>query len=257
MSVQQAQAGLQPLFHQIINGEVTMPAFRTAAPFDKEQFLRMWLQVAPGGQGNTNLRRQYEKPLLVLMGVTGFVLLIACANLASLLTARAATRQREVAIRLAMGASRGRMIRQLLTESMLLSIAGGAAGILLAVVMVRGLLAFLPTSAIGYSLTASPDARMLVFTCGLALLTGVAFGLAPALQSTKPDIAPTLKEQAGNLAGGTGVTLRKMLVASQVTLSLLLLIGAGMFARSLSNLRNLDPGFHAGNMIEFNLSPTA
>jgi predicted permease len=255
MTTAQVQAGLQPLFHQIIDGEVTMRAFRNATPFDKEQFLRMWLQVAPGGQGNTNLRRQYEKPLLVLMGVTGFVLLIACANLASLLTARAAARQREVAIRLAMGASRGRMIRQLLTESTLLSIGGGAAGILLAIAMVRGLLAFLPTSAIGYTLTASPDARMLTFTCGLALLTGIAFGLAPALQSTKPDIAPTLKEQAGNLAGGTGVTLRKVLVAAQVMLSLLLLIGAGMFARSLSNLRNLNPGFQTGNLIEFGISP--
>jgi predicted permease len=253
----QAQSGLQSLFHQIIDGEVRMPAFRNATPFDKEQFLRMWLQVAPGGQGNTNLRRQYEKPLLVLMGVTGFVLLIACANLASLLTARAAARQREVAIRLAMGASRARMIRQLLTESTLLSVTGGIAGILLAIVMVRGLLGFLPTSLIGYSITASPDARMLAFSCALALATGLAFGLAPALQSTKPDIAPTLKEQAGNVAGGAGVGLRKVLVASQVTLSLLLLIGAGMFARSLSNLRNLNPGFQTGNLIEFNVSPTS
>jgi predicted permease len=257
MTPEQAQAGLQPLFHQIINGEVTMPAFRNATSFDKEQFLRMSLKVAPGGQGNTNLRRQYEKPLLVLLGVTGFVLLIACANLASLLTARAAARQREVAIRLAMGASRTRMIRQLLTESTLLSLVGGAAGILLAVAMVRALLAFLPTSLIGYSIAASPDARMLTFTCALALLTGIAFGLAPALQSTKPDIAPTLKEQAGNLSGGAGVGLRKILVASQVTLSLLLLIGASMFARSLSNLRNLNPGFQTGNLVEFSISPAS
>jgi putative ABC transport system permease protein len=254
MSVQQAQAGLQPLFHQIINNEVTMPAFRNAATFDKEQFLRMWLQVAPGGQGNTNLRRQYEKPLLVLMGLTGFVLLIACANLASLLTARAAARQREVAIRLAMGASRGRMIRQLLTESTLLSVTGGVAGILLAIVMVRSLLAFLPVGLVGYSIATSPDARMLGFTCALALVTGIGFGLAPALQSTKPDIAPTLKAQAGNISGA-GVGLRKILVASQVTLSLLLLIGAGMFARSLANLRNLNPGFQTGNLIEFSIAP--
>jgi putative ABC transport system permease protein len=257
MTVQQAQAGLQPLFHQIIDGEVIMPAFRNATPFDKAQFLKMWLQVAPGGQGNTNLRRQYEKPLLVLMGLTGFVLLIACANLASLLTARAAARQREVAIRLAMGASRARMIRQLLTESTLLSVAGGVAGILLAVVMARGLLAFLPAGLVGYSIAASPDGRMLGFTCALALVTGIGFGLAPALQSTKPDIAPTLKAQAGNVAGGAGVGLRKILVAAQVTLSLLLLIGAGMFARSLANLRQLNPGFQTGNLIEFNIAPAA
>ena len=255
MSLAQAQAGLQPLFHQIIDAEVKMPAFRNATSYDKEQFLRMWLRVAPGGQGNTNLRRLYERPLWVLMGVTGFVLLIACANLASLLTARAAARQKEIAIRLAMGSSRGRMIRQLLTESIVLAAAGGATGILLAAAMVRGLLAFLPVTFFAYSIAANPDPRVMCFTCLLALATGVAFGLVPALQSTRPDIAPTLKEQAGGVAGGAGVGLRKMLVTAQVSLSLLLLIGAGLFARSLSNLRYLNPGFQTGNLIQFGITP--
>ncbi len=255
VSREQAAAGLQPLFHQILDSEVVAPPFRNATPYDKEQFLRMWLEVLPGSQGNTSLRRRYEKPLLVLMGVVGLVLLIACANLASLLTARASSRQKEIAIRLAIGSSRGRVILQLLTESVLLSMAGGIAGIVLAIVMVRALLAFLPNTTGGYAISSSPDSRMLAFTFGLSLLTGIAFGLVPALQSTKPDIAPTLKDQAGNVIGGSQVSFRKLLVAAQVTLSLLLLIGAGLFIRSLGNLRSLDPGFRTSNLVQFRVSP--
>jgi predicted permease len=257
-SIEQAKAGLQPLFHQIIDDEVRQPPFRNATAFDKEQFLRMWLDVMPGGQGNTGLRRQYEKPLMVLMAVVGLVLLIACANLASLLTARAAARQKEIAIRLAMGCSRGRMIRQLMTESILLAAAGGIAGIVLAVLMVRGLLAFLPTNLTGYNISSAPDPRMLAFTFALSLATGIAFGLVPALQSTRPAIAPTLKEQAGNvMGGGAQVAFRKVLVTAQVSLSLLLLIGAGLFIRSLSNLRSLDPGFRTENIVQFSIGPRA
>jgi predicted permease len=258
VTLEQAKAGLQPLFHQIIAGEVLEPPFRNATPSDKEQFLRMYMEVLPGSQGNTNLRRQYEKPLWVLMGVVGLVLLIACANLASLLTARAAARQKEIAIRLAIGSSRARMLQQLLTESLLLSLAGGAAGILLAMTMVKGLLAFLPTVITGYNISPTPDPRILAFTFVLSILTGVVFGLAPALQSTRPNIAPTLKDQAGSVMGsGAQVRFRKALVAAQVTLSLLLLIGAGMFVRSLSNLHTLDPGFKTTNIIQFNLNPRA
>jgi predicted permease len=256
VTAERAQAGLQPLFHQIIDDEVRMPAFRNATPYDKDQFLRMWLMTIPGSQGNTSLRRQYEKPLLVLMGVVGLVLLIACANLASLLTARAAARQKEIAIRLAIGSSRARMLRQLLTESTLLAAAGGIAGVALAVAMVKGLLAFLPTNATGYTLSSTPDWRMMGFTFALSLLTGIGFGLVPAIQSTNPNIAPTLKESAGNImGGGAQVMFRKILVAAQVTLSLLLLIGAGLFARSLSNLHSLNPGFRTSNLVQFTLSP--
>jgi len=257
VALDQAKAGLQPLFHQILDSEVVMPAFRNATPYDKQQFLRMWLDAMPGSQGNTFLKRQYEKPLWVLMGVVGLVLLIACANLASLLTARAAARQKEIAVRLALGASRGRMLQQLLTESILISVAGGAAGIALAVLMVKGLLVFLPPQITGYTISSSPDERILIFTFLLALATGIGFGLVPALQSTKPDIAPTLKEQAGSvMGGGAQVRFRKVLVAAQVMLSLLLLVGAGLFARSLANLHSLNPGFQTANLVQFMVDPT-
>ena len=256
ISLTQAKAGLQPLFHQIIDSEVTLPGFRDATPYDKQQFLRMWMEVMPGSQGNTNLRRKYEKPLWVLAGVVGLVLMIACANLASLLTARAAARQKEIAIRLAIGSSRARMVRQLLTESILLSFVGALAGLGLAVLMVKGLLAFLPTVVTGYTISSSPDWRMLAFTFALSLITGIGFGLVPAVQSTSPNIAPTLKEQAGAVLGHRGqVTFRKILVAAQVTLSLLLLVGAGLFTRSLSNLHSLDPGFRVENLVQFSLNP--
>jgi len=259
MTVEKARAGLQPLFHQILDAEVMDPAFRDATAYDKSGFLRMWLDVRPGAQGNAVLRRQYEKPLWVLMGVVGLVLMIACANVAGLLTARAAARQKEIAIRLAMGSSRARTVRQLLTESLLLSVAGGIAGIGLAVAMVKALVGFLPGNIGGrYAIRDAPDLRMLGFALLLGLATGMVFGLVPALQSANPNIASTLKDLAGGVMGGRSqVRIRKALVTAQVALSLLLLIGAGLFLRSLSNLRLLNPGFRAENLVQFQVSPAA
>ena len=256
MSVEQARAGLQPLFHQILESEVVEPAFRNATAFDKEQFLKMGLNLLPGSQGNTMLRSQYERPLWVLLGVVGLVLLIACANVAGLLTARAASRRKEIAIRLAVGCSRSRMIRQLLAESLILAVCGGAAGVGIAGVMVKGLLAFLPTSVTGYAISSSPDIAVLGFTLALCVLTGVGFGLVPAMQSTKPALAGMLKDQAGSVAGDRAqFSFRKLAVMAQIALCLLLLIGAGLFLRSLANLRAIDPGFRAGNVVQFSVAP--
>ncbi len=255
VTMQMAQAGLQPLFHQILDSEVRQPAFRGATSYGKAQFLKMWLNVVPGSQGNTELRQTFEKPLWVLMGVAGLVLMITCANLASLMIARALVRQREISVRLALGASRFRMMRQLLTESMLLAILGGVAGIGVAVPIVRGLVAFLPPNVGGYTISTSPDLRMLGFSSAVALLTGILFGLAPALQATRPNITTTLKDQATGFAGNAAqASFRKILVSAQVSLSLLLLIGAGLFVRSLGNLRSLNPGFHTQNVVQFKLS---
>jgi predicted permease len=249
-----AKVGLQLLFHQILNNELHEPDFRHATVYDKDEFLKMSLDVIPGGQGDRTLRHQYEKPLWVLMGVAGLVLLIACANIAGLCLARATSRQKEIAVRLAIGSSRLRIAQQLITESLVLAITGGAAGIALAVVVIKSLLAFLPSDVNGYDISSSPDSHMLEFSVVLALVTGVAFGLVPALQSTRPDVAKALKNQSASTTSGAGqYRFRKALVAGQVALSLLLLTAASLFIRSLENLRSLNPGFQAQNVLQFEL----
>ena len=255
-SIEQAQAGLQPLFHQILNREVTEKPFSKASPFVKQEFLRMWMEAMPGSKGRSNLRRTYSKPLFALMGIVGLVLLIACSNLANLLIARAAARQKEIAVRLALGAGRGRIIRQLLVESLLLAAVGGSLGVGLAVTIDRALIDFLPSGHTPLSLSSAPDWTVLGFTFAISLLAGVLFGLVPALQSTRPEVANTLKDQAGAVIRGGSAELRKGLVVAQVSLSLLLLIGAGLFVQSLRNLKTLDPGFEVRNLLAFNVDPT-
>lgn len=253
----QARASLQPYFHQILQMEVQEPAFAKASPEMKAAFLRMSMDVLPGAKGRSYLRRQFSKPLLVLVAIVGLVLLIACANVANLLIARATARQKEIAVRLAMGSSRARIIRQLLVESVLLAAAGGASGLFLAVVIDAVLLRLLPPSSVPIALSAMPHWRVLLYNVGISLLTGILFGLAPALQSTRPDLARTLKDQAGAVAGGASTGMRKVLVVAQIALSLLLLISAGLFIRSLQNLKDLDPGFNTSNLLAFKLDPTS
>ncbi len=256
MTLETAKAGLQPLFHQILEMEVQDKEFATASQNMKQQFLKMWMNLLPASKGRSDLRRQFANPLWALMAIVGLVLLIACSNVANLLVARATARQKEVAVRLAMGASRGRLICQLLKESLLLSMAGGAAGLGLAVLMDRELIGFLPAGVIPLHLASAPDARVLGFTLAVSVLTGLIFGLAPAIQSTRPDLAGTLKDQAGSVVGGTSVGLRQTLVVLQVALSLLLLIGAGLFIQSLRNLKDLNPGFQTQDLATFSLDPT-
>lgn len=256
ITVERAKAGLQPLFHQIISMEVTQPGFTKASAYARQEFLRMWMDAMPGSQGNTEMRQKFEAPLWMLMGMVALVLLIACVNLASLLTARAAARRKEIAIRLAVGSGRGRLVQQLLTESVLLAAIGGVAGIGLAVLSVRTLLGFLPINATGYDIASTPDLRVILFTAGVALLAGVSFGLIPALQAAHPDLASTLKDQAEERqGGGVHFGFRKVLVAFQIALSLVLLIGAGSFVRSLGNLETEDPGFRTSGILEFGISP--
>jgi predicted permease len=255
VTLPQAKAALQPYFHQMLEMEVQQKEFSRSAPEVREQFLRMWVDLLPASQGRSGLREQFSSSLLVLMAIVGLVLLIACANVANLLIARAAARQKEIAVRLALGASRGRIVSQLLVESLVLSLAGGGAGLLLAVWIDRTLVAFVPSGSSPLALSTSPDWRILGFALGVSLLTGLLFGLIPALQSTRPQLAGTLKDQVGSIAGGTSVGLRKALVAAQVMLSLLLLIGAGLFIRSLRNLKDLDPGFHTTNLLTFAIDP--
>src|ERR1035437_2808075 len=256
MTLETAKAGLQPLFHQILQMEVQEKDFARTTEYTRQQFLKMWLQVLPASKGRSDLRRQFTNPLWALMAIVGLVLLIAYSNVANRLIARATARQKEIAVRLALGASRRRLICQLLEESVLLSAAGGLAGLGLAVWMDRTLIGFLPLGVTPFTVSSVPDGRVLGFTFAVAVLTGLVFGLAPALQATRPELAGTLKDQAGSVVGGTAVGLRKFLVVAQVSLSLLLLAAAGLFIQSLRNLKELNPGFHTENLLTFAMDPT-
>ena len=189
------------------------------------------------------------------MGIVGMVLLIACANVANLLLARATTRQREVAIRLAIGASRRRIVQQLLIESVLLALMGGAAGLLFAGWGSRVLLGFFADADRILTVSTSPDGRVLAFTLAVSAVTGVLFGLAPAWQSVAPAISPTLQSEAPSAGGGRS-RLRRALVVSQVALSLVLLIGAGLFVRTLHNLVTTDAGFDTAHILSFAVDPS-
>ncbi len=254
VSRQQAEASLQPFFKGVLEMEVKEAAFNNASPETRESFLRNVLQVQPGGRGRSYLRGQLKTPLWVLMGLTGGVLLIACANVAGLLVARAAAREREISIRLALGAGRAHIVRLLLAESFLLAIAGAAAGLLLALFTDRLILGLLPPDLASMNLKAGPDLRVFLFTAAVAALTVLVVGLLPA-GTARPDLAPNLKEQAGT-ARPHHTRFRKGLVGAQVALSVLLLVQAGLFARSLVNLRQLGTGFPTQNLVVFNLNPS-
>lgn len=258
MTQEQAAARLQPMYRQLLQSELgTLPA-RAPESF-RTRYIEKALLVKPGLQGRSDIRERMSKPSLVLMGMVGFVLLIACANLANLLLARAASRQREIAIRLSLGASRLQLVRQLFTESAVIALAGGALGILIAVWAGDVLLSFVPgaNGNTGKADWSTPDARILLFNFGISLVTAFVFGLVPAWKATSPVMADTLKDQAGSVSSGSGdVRLRKGLVVAQIALSLLLLIGATLFSRSLGNLRSIDPGFNPDRLLTFSVDPS-
>ena len=255
-TVESAQGPLQGLFTQIRGYEMTLPAAKEWSPYSRDQFMKGKLLATSAALGYSQLRNDFSTPLVVLMCMVGLVLLIACANVANLLIARGFMRQREIAVRLSLGCSRGRLVRQLLMESLVLSFAGGLVGVALAIGLTRGLLAFVPTEGDPLLIRATPDLRILAFTFGLTALTGVIFGLLPALRASRPDPWTTLKDTVGSIAGSGGsLFLRKGLVTLQVALSFLLLFGAGLFVRSLQNLKGTDPGVDLDNLVTFQLSP--
>ncbi|HEY2019322.1 MAG TPA: ABC transporter permease [Bryobacteraceae bacterium] len=253
VTAQQAQASLEPYYRSLLNMEVQSMTLRSSS---RQRFVAKPLIFVPAAQGVSDFRDQISAPLFILLAIVALLLLIACANVANLLLARSVARQREIAIRLAVGASRMRLVRQLVVESVVLSLGGGALGVIFAAWTSGTLLGLLANSS-DLGLTSSLDWRVFAFTFLLAVLTGVIFGLVPALQTTSPSLARTLKDQAGSVSGGSGhVRLRKALVISQVGLSLLMLIAATLFARSLHNLKNVDLGFRRDSLMSFAVDPS-
>jgi predicted permease len=253
VTVSQAEANVNLLARQIWHG--------FAGPvLTKDQQTRLeraHIPLTPAGRGLPHLRRMFSLPLQILMVVVGLVLLIACANIANLLLARATTRQREIAVRMAVGAGRLRLVRQMLTESLLIALMGGVLGVLFASWASALLLAMVSTGQAPLPLEVAPDARVLAFTFLVSCATAVLFGTFPALRATRINLTPALKEARGGAADLGRNRLGRVLIVSQVSLSLVLLVGAALFLRTLVNLAHVDTGFNKENVLLFSLDPPA
>jgi len=211
--------------------------------------------LAPGGRGQSLIPDEAKTPLRLLLGVTAFVLLIACANIANLLLVRSAARAGEMAIRVSIGASRARLIRQLLTESLLLAVLGGIAGMVVAHWTLVLVISLLPAE-VQHMITFSLSGTVILFGIGLTFATGLLFGLFPALHSTRPDLVSTLKNQAGQPSGAKGAArVRQLLATSQIALAMMLLASSGFFVKSLLNVSRVDLGFKVDHVATFGLSP--
>jgi len=262
MTARQAQAATDVAYHSILAAELASSdrersGKERGSGKDRDEFLNHRVQLRPAAQGINGLSDQFGKPLRVLMAMVGLVLLIACANVANLMLARAAGRQREIAIRLALGASRTALLRQLLTEGLLVALAGGALGLMAAYWTMAGLLRLLPQDFAGPWLTSQLSLPLLGFTLAMALGSGLLFSLLPAIQATRPNLAGTLKTQAANVASGGAARFRGALVAVQMSLAVLLVVGAGLFAGSLINLSKVNLGFRTERLLMFNVNATA
>jgi macrolide transport system ATP-binding/permease protein len=242
VSMAQGQAALAPRFHQWVAATATTDGERANLPA---------LMLNPGAAGLGSLRRQYSKPLYVLLAMVGLILAIACANIANLLLARAAARRREMAARLSLGAGRFRLVRQLLTESVLLASLGGALGILFAIWGVRSLTFLFSRGQENFTLHAELNWNVLGVTAALSLICGLLFGLAPAIQATRPDVMPALKNGRG---GGPPRRAQHVLVVAQIAFSFLILVAAGLFVQTLDKLHSVQLGYARENILLFSLN---
>lgn len=248
VSAQQARAEVDPIFQNFM-GETYTPLDEWRKEFDH-------IELLPASKGQSYLRERFSHPLLVLMAIVGLVLLIGCANLANLFLARATSRRREFAVRLAIGAGRGRLIRQLLAETLLLFSFGAASGLILAHWGITLLTGFFAVGRSPVRLDAHIDLRVLAFTTVLTLLSAVLFGLAPAVSAVRRDAYPTLKDSESHVtATHARATTRQLLVVAQVALSLVLLVVAGLFIRTLVNLDKLDGGFRPARVLTLSVQP--
>ena len=255
VSATQADAAMNVIYRQINEQEIK--DIPNASESFRKRFTSKHLDVLPGRKGVSDLRREFSTPLIVLMSMVGVVLLISCANVANLLLARTTARQKEISLRLALGANRARIVRQQLVESGLLAAAGTAVGLVFAWWTGAVLIGTLPGDPASRALSSDPDVRVTLFALAVGVLTAFVFGIVPALQATRVTVISAMKEDSGSVTGGgRQARLRRALVIGQVALSMLLLAGAGLFARSLYNLKNVDPGFRVDDLIAFSIDPS-
>ena len=255
VTLPQAQASIDVLYHQVLEEELNGLGSNVTA-HDRERILSTRIILQDGRKGFAHLQAEMGRPIILLFSVTGIVLLVACANIANLLLARSANRKKEVAVRLAIGAGPRRLIRQWLTESMLLALLGGAAGILFAVWVNAGLIRFMPAS-LRVNLRVPMDTSVLAFSLLTSVATGLLFGLAPALQISRSSVTAAMQDRVPLVSSESRTfSLRSALVFVQVALSLPLLIGAGLFLHSLQNLRGINLGFVKENVFLANLNPS-
>jgi predicted permease len=252
--VEQAKASANITFQNYLQSQIGSQMSEK----DRREFLDQHLPVSAGGHGSSTLRERFGQPLKILMGVVGLVLLIACANVANLLLARAASREKEIAVRVSLGAGRARLFRQLLAESVLLAGIGGILGLVVAEWMDAVLLGLVSQQGRAVVLNIHLDATILMFTLGVSLLTGILFGLAPALRAARVDLNSILKSNSRGVIGAavkSHFSMGKILIVAQVALSLLLLIVAGLFVRSFQKLTDVQLGYDRDHLILFSLSP--
>ncbi|MCA1649708.1 MAG: ABC transporter permease, partial [Acidobacteria bacterium] len=254
VSVDEARTALNGPYRNIVN-QVEAPLQRAMSDQTMARFRAKQVGVEQGAKGQSSVSGEAQAPLTLLLGVTGFVLLIACANIANLLLARAARRAGEMAVRLSIGASRRQLILQLLSESILLAVIGGAVGLLVAGWTLSLIASLLPAEAAA-TMDFALDRRVMLFAAALTLGTGVLFGLFPAIHSTRVDLLSTLKGQSGQPSGArSAARFRASLATLQIAMSMALLVSAGLFTRSLLNVSRVDLGLEVDNLVTFGISP--
>ncbi len=253
VTLAQAQAGLQPWFKAMLDEDTRRPGFPRITAERRRNFLASAIRLTPAPQGHSGLRRRLSQPLWFLFAATAVLLGLACLNVAGLFLARGSARNREISTRLALGASRGRIGRQLLADSVLIALTGGSLGAVLAPLAMRTLIAFLPRDAAANALTSDVDSRLLLFTLLVSVAAGVLSGFAPALQTGRGSLISSLRERGGGTFGG--VRLRKVIVTVQIAFTLILVIGAGLFVRTLMGLMAKGPGFVTSSLVSFGLDP--
>jgi predicted permease len=252
VTLREAQAGLQPWFKAMLRQDMTLPGFPVITAERRQKFLRSSLVLTAAPQGHSGLRRRLLEPLWVLFGVTAVLLGLACLNVSGLFLARGSARQREIGTRLALGASRGRLARQLLAESLFIAVAGGLLGTAVAPLAVRTLIALLPPMGNGgTALHAGLDLQLLLFAFASSVAAGLLSGLAPAWQAGRRALVSSLRERGGT--GFSGVRIRKAIVTAQIALALILVVGAALFVRTLDALMAKGPGFPTASLVSFGI----